>query len=152
MSKHYIRIAGAALLLFIICVLAIHTYSVSRLPQVTIGSTTISIEEAKTAEEQALGLGNRDSLAATRGMLFRFPTPVVANFWMKGMRFPLDFIWIKDNKVADLIEHVAAPLPVMIDGELPTYHPRMAVDAVIEVNAGFIEYNKIKIGDEVKGL
>lgn len=115
-----------------------------------IGNKVVILEEAKTSSEQELGLGGRAALESDHGMLFRFSTPSRPSFWMKGMKFPLDFIWIQDDKVVDLSEHIAAPLTTMTESQLPLIKPKVDVDSVIEVNAGFVEYNKIKIGDEVQ--
>lgn len=122
----------------------------NKLPRISIGNkVTITIEEAKTPDEQAAGLSYRNNLAADHGMLFKFDTPAIHSFWMKGMRFPLDFIWIRNNKIIDLTEHVAAPPLSLSDDQLPTYKPKSDVDEVLEVNAGFVEFYKIKIGDPV---
>jgi uncharacterized membrane protein (UPF0127 family) len=122
----------------------------SNLIDAKIGNTSIKLEEAKTEQEQELGLGNRKSLDANTGMLFRFSSPKIATFWMKGMKFPLDFIWIRENKVVELDEYIAAPISILSDTKLPLISPSVDVDSVIEVNAGFVEYNKIKVGEEVK--
>jgi uncharacterized membrane protein (UPF0127 family) len=114
-----------------------------------IGNTSIKVEEAKNDQEQARGLSNRTSLDANTGMLFKFNSPKIATFWMKGMKFPLDFIWIRDGKVVDLSEHIAAPLAGMSDDKLPIISPKVASDSVIEVNAGFVDFNKIQNGDKV---
>lgn len=111
----------------------------------------VFVEEAKTAEEQAKGLGERDSLPSDKGMIFRFSPSQKPTFWMKGMRFPLDFLWVKDGAIIDLTEHIAAPLTTP-QTALPTYQPSSNVDTVIEVNAGFVEHYKIKVGDRVSGL
>jgi len=85
------------------------------------------------------------------GMIFYFNPPQVVTFWMKGMQFPLDFIWVRDHKVTELTEHVGAPLASMTDDQLPRYTPKEYVDAVVEVNAGFVEFYKIRVGDSLKG-
>lgn len=111
-----------------------------------------AVEKAVTADQQATGLGNRASLANYAGMLFPFNPPQKPSFWMKGMQFPLDFIWILDGKVVELTEHVAAPGQGLQNIQLLTYVPKEDVDNVLEVNAGFVEYYKIKVGDEIKEL
>ena len=119
---------------------------------VRINNARILIEEAVGADAQAKGLGGRASLGSKNGMLFRFTEPKIATFWMKDMQFPLDFIWIQNNTVVDLHQHIAAPIPSQIDKDLVLYSPKAPVDAVIEVNAGFVAYYNITIGDKVSGL
>lgn len=114
-----------------------------------VNGVTIYLEEAITKQQKELGLGNRVSLEANHGMLFRFDTLSKPTFWMKGMKFPLDFIWIRDGKIVELTEHIAAPLSAMSDNQLPIISPSVEVNAVVEVNAGFVGFNKTKVGDIV---
>ncbi len=116
-------------------------------PKVVINDHVIPVEVAVTPQEKSKGLGERDSLAADIGMLFPYDRKDRWQFWMKGMRFALDFIWIDGTTVADITENVAAP-----SGEinLPVYQPKVPVDKVLEVNAGLVKKYGIQIGDTVK--
>lgn len=115
-------------------------------PVVTIGGQAIRVEVVKTDEQMALGLGERDMLQGGRGMLFEYDNYVIPRYWMKGMRFPLDIIWIKDDVVAGFEINV----PVATSTPLPMYQPKDFINKVLEVNAGFVEKNGLKIGDGVK--
>jgi uncharacterized membrane protein (UPF0127 family) len=65
---------------------------------------------------------------------------------MKGMNFPLDFIWIRENKVVDITENAPAETKT-----IPSiYKPKEPVDMVLEVNAGVVKKDKIKIGDIIE--
>ena len=59
----------------------------------------------------ATGLRNPNGLAFRpgTGMLFVFPDASPRSFWMKGMRFCLDIIWIEDGIIAagDDIDHAS---------------------------------------------
>jgi uncharacterized membrane protein (UPF0127 family) len=81
-------------------------------------------------------------------MLFLFEAAGMPAFWMKDTRIPLDFIWIKDNKVAEITKDVQ-PQPNVPDASLRTYQPAELIDSVIEVNAGWTAKNMIKPGDGV---
>lgn len=118
--------------------------------QITVGETKISIEIARTAEEHAKGLADRESLRQNAGMLFVFETPEKYGFWMKGMRFPLDIIWIADGKVVGFAEKLPVPDPQTPEVDLPTYLPPQSISAALEVNAGFVRDNKIQIDDPVE--
>ncbi len=120
--------------------------------QAHVNGVTLYLEEAKTPADQAKGLGGRDSLDTNHGMLFRLGTPQIAKFWMKDMRFPLDFLWLKNGTVVDTSEHIAAPITGLPDSSLPIISPKTPADAVIEVGAGFVAYDKIQIGQIVTGL
>lgn len=102
------------------------------------GSTdhTLNIEIATTGEQSERGLGYRDGLAADAGMLFDLGSTRPQVFWMKGMRFSLDFVWITaDKRVAGVTPDVA-PEPGVPDSALHTYSAPQPVRYVLEINAG----------------
>ena len=106
--------------------------------EVYIDEQVFQLEVADTDEERALGLGYRDSLCATCGMLFQFPEPGMYSFWMKGMRFPLDIIWLDGNRVVFIVRAVSP-------SSLELFTPPEPADAVLEVNAGLAK--NIERGD-----
>jgi uncharacterized membrane protein (UPF0127 family) len=60
-----------------------------------------TVEVARTPDEQAYGLMNRTSLGPYEGMVFPFPSPRPASFWMKNTLIPLDMIFVRaDGSVA----------------------------------------------------
>jgi uncharacterized membrane protein (UPF0127 family) len=102
---------------------------------------------ADSPEEITQGLSSRESLAKDRGMLFLFPQPGNYPFWMKEMKFNLDFVFIKDQTVVDLVENVPFPQP----GESPqTVIAKEEFDKVLEVNQGKVEEIGIKVGSQVE--
>lgn len=115
---------------------------------VRIGDKTFSVELALTSDQQALGLGQRDSLAKNSGMLFVFKPASRETFWMKDMRFDLDMVWIANGKIVDITRHAPAPKEETKTEELPTYSPRTEVDYVLEINSG--QADGMKIGDRVE--
>ena len=115
---------------------------------VTIAGHILNVQVARTAEAQAQGLGERDSLPADDGMLFVFPTPGRTAFWMKDTLIPLDFIWIRDGKVVEITTNVPVELNVP-DAALHKYLPSESIDSALEVNAGWAARNNIKVGDSV---
>lgn len=118
--------------------------------EIKIGDVPVQVEIAQTSEEQEKGLSGRDSLAEDQGMLFVYKEPAQAFFWMKEMQFPLDILWIANGKVVGFEEDVPVPSADAIDANLPRYSPTLPITAVLEVNAGFVQKNKIKIGDKVQ--
>ena len=107
---------------------------------------TISAELASSPTEQAQGLSGRISLNPNAGMLFVFPDDRQPLFWMKDMNFPLDIVWIKDNKIIKIDKNLPP------EGKRPakTYTSGTPVNYVLEFNAGFCDQNNIKVGDEIK--
>lgn len=112
-----------------------------------IGSADLLVEVRRTAEEQGLGLSWRTSMGQDEGMVFVYAAPQKVMYWMRGMQFPLDFLWVRQGKVVELTSRV--PFPTKDDPVPRTLVPTEVVDMVIEVNAGWIEAHGIKTGDEV---
>ena len=158
MKKVFIYIALTALFIVWISILT-NNFKVSKnnsnqvnpsLPQIKVGMTNITVELAMTQEARQKGLSGRDSLDANSGMLFTFDqTNTVRSFWMKDMKFPLDFIWIKDGKVVQIDKNISVPAAGTEDSKLTIYTSQMPIDYVLEVNAGFSDKNNIKTGDPV---
>jgi uncharacterized membrane protein (UPF0127 family) len=112
---------------------------------VTIGSERVAVELAITASEQSKGLGYRDRLEWDHGMYFVYERPAFYSFWMKGMRFAIDIVWIRQGRIIDLDSNV----PFELGGNGPTVRPRELVDAVLEVPAGYAAASGWHIGDRV---
>lgn len=103
-----------------------------------------TVEVARTSEEQATGLMNRQSLAPDRGMIFPFGETRVASFWMKNTLIPLDMVFVRpDGSIAN-IEANTVPLSLQ-----PVYSIE-PVAAVLEIAGGRAEELGIKPGDKVK--
>lgn len=121
---------------------------------VTIRGRRIAVELADTLEKKARGLGDRDALAPRTGMLFPYAMPGVHAFWMAGMRFDLDLVWIRDGRIVDITARVPHPPPEASRGPglppLPVYSPREPADLVLEVTAGTAEQLGWRIGDPVR--
>lgn len=116
----------------------------------SINDKTIKVELADTQEKRKKGLAGKNSLAENEGMLFIFPKSDKYPFWMKGLKFALDFVWIRDSEVVDILENISPPATGQPDSELPIYSAKEPVDKVLELNAGTVQKLNIKIGDTVK--
>ncbi|MBI2040434.1 DUF192 domain-containing protein [Candidatus Microgenomates bacterium] len=115
-----------------------------------INDAKLKVEIADTQSKRSKGLGGREALAQDEGMLFIFDREDKYPFWMKGLKFPLDFVWIRGDKVVDVIQNAQAPQPNTADESLPIYLPQEPIDKVLEVNAGTSERLKIKVGDTIR--
>ena len=118
-------------------------------PEVHFDAVTVRVELARTAEERTRGLGGHAPLGADEGMLFVFPEAGRHSFWMKGMTFTLDIIWIRDGQVVHVLADVPPPRPGTPDSELPIYTPPAAANYVLEVPAGFAARWGIQAGSRV---
>lgn len=117
-------------------------------PRVQIRDAVFTVSLAVTPAEHERGLGYRDTLPRDQGMLFLFRDKAQRSFWMKGMRFPLDIIWILDNTVVDITHNA----PVASGGEIPSFVPRQPVNKVLEINAGLASQYGIQVGDTITVL
>lgn len=106
-------------------------------------SLTLQVEVADTAATRERGLSKHKKLDADAGMYFLFDAPAHYTFWMKGMRFPIDIVWIESGRIVD----ITADVPVPVAGEpLPTYAPAVAASEVLEVQAGFARKHGLQVG------
>ena len=110
---------------------------------VSIRGQRVAVELALTREQQTLGLGERDRLPWDHGMLFPYDEPDFYGFWMKGMRFDIDIVWIRGDRIVDISHRV----PHVPGGAGPTVGPRELSDTVLEVPAGYAESHGWQIGD-----
>ncbi len=122
---------------------------VSKFNDLQINDTHIRVELSDTASKRSKGLSGRASLAENEGMLFIFDKADKYPFWMKGLSFPLDFVWIKGDKVVDILENVPSPVSGQKDADLPIYSSKVEVDKVLEINGGTIKKFNIKVGDTI---
>ena len=110
-----------------------------------IGTTSVRAEIAQSDGKKALGLGNREALEKGTGMLFVFDEPSAYRFWNRDMRFPIDMLWILNDRVVDLYEH----LPTYAAEKDFTVTPQAPANFILEVPDGFIKENTIHIGDTI---
>lgn len=120
--------------------------------QTPVVKARLEIEIADTPSLRTKGLGFRDNLATNSGMLFLFDEPSKNHvLWMKGMKFPLDFIWLMNNLIVDLQQNIPVAT-TKDDSQLPRYAPVSPVNRVLEVNSGIIQQFNIQVGDKIEFL
>ncbi len=100
---------------------------------------------AKTEEEHRLGLSDSAALTSSTGMLFVFDRPDIYPFWMHGMLFALDIIWLDHGQVVD-IATLAAPTA---NQDPQSHTPTGQADEVIEVKAGTAAAIGLRVGETV---
>jgi uncharacterized protein len=114
---------------------------------------TIKLEIADNDQEREKGLSERDKLTEDTGMLFLFDKAESSYaFWMKGMRFPIDIIFLHDDKVVTIHHNVPSSLTVggSKTENLTLYQPTAPANRVLELNAGQAKSFGLKEGDTVK--
>lgn len=142
------------ILIFIILILAAVSLflkpfnSAGKKGSLIIKNQAFTIEVADTTMSRIRGLSGRDGLSERGGMLFIFDRPSTSGFWMKDMKFPIDIIWMRENKIVGFSENLQ-PEPKKSVFTLSVYYPPGPVDKVLEVNAGVVKQYNFAGGDEV---
>jgi uncharacterized protein len=104
----------------------------------------LQVEVMVKDEDRAMGLMFRPSLALDKGMLFIFDgPPEFHTIWMKNCRFPIDIVWLDDEKK---VVHVAESVPPCTDDPCPVYQPLRKASYVVELNAGQARREKATVG------
>ncbi|HBU27878.1 TPA: hypothetical protein DEB00_02055 [Candidatus Uhrbacteria bacterium] len=91
---------------------------------------TIQVEVARTPSERAAGLSDRTSLKG--GMLFCMGETKQQNFWMLGMKIPIDMVWIHGGEVRG----VSAQVPVRENEDWARRSSNEPVNMVLELPSG----------------
>jgi len=107
-----------------------------------LGNTKVAVEVARSDEEQAMGLSNRESLAKGEGMLFVYGTAGYPGIWMKEMRFNIDIVWLDTNGVVIGTETDISPSTYPNN----IYYPPKPALYVLEMPAGFVYEHNIEAG------
>lgn len=103
----------------------------------------VRAESVSSREKIEVGLAGRADLGEGRGMLFVMPDDDFQRFWMKGMQFPLDIIWIENGLVIGCEERISAEdQRIFTSPEKASY--------VLEAKAGFCEQYDVEVNDEVR--
>jgi hypothetical protein len=120
--------------------------------EIAVGGVPLTVELAYLPPDTSRGLGYRDGLAPGTGMLFLFEGPAPRSFWMRGMQFCIDIIWIENDAIQGAAESVCPEPPGTADADLPSYVSPVPVSYVLEVPAGWLAANGLGVGTPVQGL
>ena len=109
-----------------------------------VGNVGLKVQIADTPEERRRGLSGTRRLKEDSGMFFIFDEEDQHGIWMKDMNYPIDIIWfdrfgsviyIEENVVSETFPEV--------------FKPEKNALYVLEVNAGFVQGEKLKVGDTI---
>jgi hypothetical protein len=111
---------------------------------IVLSGQQIDVELPITPEEQQQGLGGRDHLDDEHGMLFDFSSSRIPSFWMKGMNFPIDILWIHSKVIIEIEQSVPA------DDGTKLHSPTQPIDSVLELSAGWVSRHGTSVGDRIE--
>jgi uncharacterized membrane protein (UPF0127 family) len=115
--------------------------------KVCMNAVCLKASIADSDSTRSKGLMFRKELPENQAMLFIFDKEGPYGFWMKNTFIPLDIIWVSRDK--EIVDIHAGALPCQKD-PCRVITPRLPAKYVVEVNAGFTEKHKVKIGDKVR--
>lgn len=116
-------------------------------PTAEINNVKVTLMVADDEEEMQKGLSKRKELKENTGMIFLFEKSGKYSFWMKDVEFPLDIIYLQGDTIIDIKKNV--PPQAGNEGVLPVYVPVADSNRVLEVNGGFSDKNRLKVGDKI---
>lgn len=112
--------------------------------EITINDKKYSVKEAKTEAERRIGLINYDELPEGEGMLFYMDDEKSQQvFTMKGMKFPLDILFINQDQEVVSAHHDCQPNQESVISTTENLQEGDYIAYVLEVNPN----SGIEVGD-----
>jgi uncharacterized membrane protein (UPF0127 family) len=115
-----------------------------RTMKIYLGAETLDAELALTVEQQRTGMMFRTNIQETDAMLFVFPRPVQASFWMKNCPESLSAAYISPDGVIAEIHHFEKyntnTVPAATDN----------IQYVLEVKDGWFTRHNINLGAVIR--
>ena len=115
---------------------------------ITVNGIELIADVAETDEQRTKGLSVKNALLENEAMIFIFKTEGQHAFWMKNMKFPIDIIWLNNDKSVVHIEHNLQPC--ILDIFCQIYNPNTNSLYVLETAAGFADRHGIAEGTPVR--
>lgn len=128
-------------------ILAMFIYQKLSVPSVSVNGHSFELLIAKSETDKEIGLSKYNDLDQGKGMIFIFDKPAYYRFWMKSMKFPIDIIFIRDDKISKIVKDAKPPEGT---NSLTIYVPNEPINKVLEINAGLSEKYGFKEGQLIK--
>lgn len=116
---------------------------------ININGHVLTVLLADTEQHRIKGWSNKKDMGKYDGMLFIFPERSQHTMVMRDMNFPLDIIWLDGFTIVDMAPNLQ-PEKGRAEVDLTPYFARLPSTLVLEVPAGFIMKNQLKIGDRIE--
>ncbi len=114
-------------------------------PIIHIGEIPIQVKIVDTPDSRKQGLSGQEELPGVDGMLFVFDTSDYHEIWMKGMKFPIDIIWIDESLIVINVEEAVSP-----DTYPRKFRPTRPARYAVETNAQYADTFGITAGKKVR--
>lgn len=106
-----------------------------------------SLEIAADPETRQRGYMFREQIGAREGMLFVFDVDDRHTMWMRNCRVDLDMIWLDTS--FGVVDVASRRKPCPERGDCPLIAPARPARYVLEVAAGTVEREGLKVGDRL---
>lgn len=116
-------------------------YQFSR-PTAEIKGRKFQLLVAKSDKDKQIGLSKHKSIKDGEAMVFVFDKEGLYSFWMKDMKFPIDIIYINQNKIVTIYKNLPKD-------NLTIYSPTQTADKALEINANLSDKYGFNVGDTV---
>lgn len=107
-----------------------------------VGDGIFNARIAHTQEARDKGLSDTDKLSAQQALIMAFPSDGMWGIWMKDMNYPIDIVWLDDDKKVIYTVKNAPPE----SSTKVVYIPISPARYVIELPAGTVDRMKIRTG------
>jgi len=142
------RVSGVAVIIVIAAALCFLYWQMTRSQMATmsLNGHTYRLTVAQTEADREHGLSDTSSLPQDQAMLFVFPSSGHPAIWMKDMNYPIDIVWLSNDKT---VVHT-------VENAQPSSYPDTIFQTdndsryVIELPAGTIEKTDINSGDKAE--
>lgn len=115
---------------------------------IIVNGISFKAEFANTNEAKRIGLSKYKKIDDDFVMVFLFEESGKPVFWMKDMYFPIDIIFVNENRITQIYSDVKNPEKK--NSPLPLYIPDEISDMVIEANAGTAKKYNFKKGNKIE--
>ncbi|MFA6285380.1 MAG: DUF192 domain-containing protein [Parcubacteria group bacterium] len=143
--KVFVGVIGVAIIVILANYIFSEVISVrgNVIKRVYIRDILVKSELVKSEAKIEKGLAGRTSLPEGRGMLFEMMGENTQHFWMKGMRFAIDIIWIENGRVIGCEKNI-------FPNDQRIFTSPGNAGYVLEVPEGFCDKNKVEVNNEAK--
>lgn len=113
--------------------------------RLTLVNKVLQARLANTEELRVKGLSGTHTFGVDQAMLFAFDYSGKWGIWMKDMNYPIDVVWLDENKqVIDIYNH-------MTPNTYPkVFLPHKDAKYIVELPADFARNNYLHLGDSAQ--